>query len=53
MQQDPPVATGSPAPDGPVFVLGGGGQLGAAEVGMLRALLARGIVPSLVLGTSI
>jgi len=35
------------------FVLGGGGQLGAHEVGMLRALLERGIVPNLVLGTSI
>lgn len=35
------------------FVLGGGGVLGAAEVGMLRALLERGITPDLVLGTSI
>ena len=36
------------------FVLGGGGgPLGAHEVGMLRALLERGIVPDLVLGTSI
>src|SRR3712207_3050128 len=35
------------------FVLGGGGQLGAHEVGMLRALLERGLVPDLVLGTSI
>ncbi len=35
------------------FVLGGGGQLGAHEVGMLRALLERGIVPSLVVGTSV
>jgi NTE family protein len=35
------------------FVLGGGGHLGAAEVGMLRALLERGIVPELVVGTSI
>ena len=35
------------------FVLGGGGHLGAHEVGMLRALLERGIVPDLVLGTSI
>src|SRR3954468_22762473 len=37
----------------PAFVLGGGGQMGAHEVGMLRALLDRGIVPGLVLGTSI
>jgi len=35
------------------FVLGGGGQLGAHEVGMLRALLERGIVPDLVVGTSV
>jgi NTE family protein len=35
------------------FVLGGGGHLGAHEVGMLGALLERGIVPDLVLGTSI
>ncbi len=35
------------------FVLGGGGVLGAAEVGMLTALLDVGIVPDLVLGTSI
>lgn len=35
------------------FVLGGGGVLGAGEVGMLRALLEAGIVPDLVLGTSV
>ncbi len=35
------------------FVLGGGGVLGAVEVGMLHALLERGIRPDLVLGTSI
>ena len=35
------------------FVLGGGGVLGAVEVGMLRALLEREVVPDLVLGTSI
>jgi NTE family protein len=35
------------------FVLGGGGHLGAHEVGMLRALLERGIVPDVVIGTSI
>src|SRR4029453_4561682 len=34
-------------------VLGGGGALGAVEVGMLRALLERGITPDLVLGTSV
>jgi NTE family protein len=35
------------------FVLGGGGVLGAAEVGMLRALFEREITPDLVLGTSV
>jgi NTE family protein len=35
------------------FVLGGGGQLGASEVGMLRALLEHGIQPGLVVGTSV
>ncbi len=35
------------------FVLGGGGLLGAAEVGMLQALLERGIRPDLVVGCSI
>ncbi|HEY0168498.1 MAG TPA: patatin-like phospholipase family protein [Jatrophihabitans sp.] len=35
------------------FVLGGGGVLGATQVGMLRALLERGIRPDLVLGTSV
>jgi len=38
---------------GVAFVLGGGGVLGAAEVGMLRALADAGIVPDLVVGTSI
>jgi len=35
------------------FVLGGGGLLGANEVGMLRALAEAGIRPDLVVGTSI
>jgi len=35
------------------FVLGGGGVLGAAEVGMLRALLERKIVPDLIVGSSV
>lgn len=35
------------------FVLGGGGVLGAVQVGMLRAALERGIRPDLVVGTSI
>jgi NTE family protein len=35
------------------FVLGGGGLLGAHEVGMLRALSEAGVRPDLVVGTSI
>src|SRR5205807_7763466 len=34
------------------FVLSGGGNHGSAQVGMLRALLERGIVPDVVIGTS-
>jgi NTE family protein len=45
------------SPDSPVreiaFVLGGGGVLGAHEVGMLRALAEHGIRPDVVLGTSV
>ncbi len=35
------------------FVLGGGGVLGAAEVGMLRALFEHSIVPDLIVGSSV
>ena len=35
------------------FVLGGGGLLGAHEIGMLRALAEAGIRPDMVVGTSI
>jgi NTE family protein len=35
------------------FVLGGGGILGAAEVGMLRGLLERDIIPDLIVGSSV
>jgi NTE family protein len=34
------------------FVLGGARNLGAMQVGMLRALLDRGVVPDLVVGCS-
>jgi Patatin-like phospholipase len=34
------------------FVLSGGGSLGAVQVGMLRALTERRIVPDLLVGTS-
>jgi NTE family protein len=39
--------------EGVAFVLGGGGHLGAHQVGMLHALLERGIVPELIVGTSV
>ncbi|NJP43988.1 patatin-like phospholipase family protein [Actinacidiphila epipremni] len=39
--------------EGPAFVLGGGGALGAYEVGMLKALFAAGVRPGMVLGTSV
>ncbi len=35
------------------FVLSGGGNQGVSQVGMLRALLERGIVPDVVIGTSV
>jgi NTE family protein len=35
------------------FVLGGGGHMGAYQVGMLRALLEREVVPGVVVGTSV
>ncbi|MDQ3982347.1 MAG: patatin-like phospholipase family protein [Actinomycetota bacterium] len=35
------------------FALGGGGRLGASEIGMLRALFERDVVPELIVGTSI
>jgi NTE family protein len=40
-------------PGGTAFVLGGGGLLGAVEVGMLRALFEAGVAPDLILGTSV
>jgi NTE family protein len=47
------VAATSTSEDGPTFVLGGGGVLGATQVGMLQALLEVGIVPHRILGTSV
>jgi NTE family protein len=45
---------GRAGPGGRVaFVLSGGGNLGALQVGMLRALLEHGIEPDLVLGCSV
>jgi NTE family protein len=44
----------TPDPSRPrtAFVLSGGGNQGVSQVGMLRALLERGIVPDVVIGTS-
>ena len=41
------------AAGGTAFVLGGGGVLGAVQVGMLRALVEAEVRPDLVLGTSV
>ena len=55
--RSPPEA-GRPRRRGPpelprtAFVLSGGGNQGVSQVGMLRALLERGIVPDVVIGTS-
>jgi len=35
------------------FVLGGGGNLGAVQVGMLRALVEHGVVPDVLVGCSV
>ena len=38
---------------GTAFVLGGGGNLGAVQVGMLQALLEAGVTPDVVIGCSV
>ena len=52
-----PEATRAPANGGrsprTAFVLSGGASLGALQVGMLQALYERGIVPDLLVGTSV
>ena len=52
---DPCVPAGGDGAQGRriAFVLGGGGHMGAAEVGMLRALLEHGVMPDVVVGTSV
>jgi NTE family protein len=35
------------------LVLGGGGALGAAEVGMLRAVAGRGVRPDIIVGSTV
>jgi NTE family protein len=53
-------AADRPGPDDPAgvrpktaFVLSGGAALGAAQAGMLRALYERGVVPDVLVGTSV
>jgi NTE family protein len=48
-----PMDTKQPAPERTVLVLGGGGGRGAAQLGVLRALAARGIRPDACVGTSV
>jgi len=38
---------------GPTFVMGGGGNLGALQVGMLAAFAEYGVVPARIVGTSV
>ena len=45
-------ASEGPSAPRTAFVLSGGGNQGVSQVGMLRALLERGIVPDVVIGTS-
>jgi NTE family protein len=40
-------------PGGTAFVLGGGGVLGSAEVGMLKALLERDVSPDMIVASSV
>jgi NTE family protein len=48
-----PRSVAGPGPSGVAFVLSGGGNLGAAQVGGLLALLDAGIRPDLVVGCSV
>jgi NTE family protein len=49
----PPLEASEHAENVTAFVLGGGGNLGAVQVGMLYALVEEGIRPDFVVGTSI
>lgn len=49
---DPLVSTARPDSNGFALVLGGGGALGLAHVGVIAELEAMGLVPSLVVGVS-
>jgi len=46
------VLTGDPA-HAPAFVLSGGGNLGALQVGMMYALVESGVRPGMIVGTSV
>jgi NTE family protein len=46
-------AVAAPTHPSTVFVLGGGGNLGAIQVGMLRALAGHGVVPDALVGCSV
>jgi predicted acylesterase/phospholipase RssA len=41
------------APGSPAFVLSGGGNLGAIQVGMMYALVEKGLWPGMIVGTSV
>jgi NTE family protein len=42
-----------PKPEKTAFVLAGGGSFGAVQVGMLQALIAHGVTPDMVVGSSV
>lgn len=50
-----PAADAADAADAapPAFVLSGGGNLGAVQVGMIRALIESGVRPGMIVGTSV
>ena len=54
MQQPPlDTETDRSVPGKLAFVLSGGGSLGSVQVGCLEVLLGHGIVPELIVGTSV
>ncbi len=44
---------GARPPGSPAFVLSGGGNLGALQVGMIHALVEKGLRPGMIVGTSV
>jgi NTE family protein len=53
MNRRDPHQTGSEGTGRTAFVLSGGGSLGAVQVGMLQGLTENGILPDILIGTSV